>query len=34
MSADDGTLYFTLDGSDPRLVGGEIAPQALNRRER
>ena len=24
-----GTIYYTLDGSDPRLPGGEIAPGAL-----
>ena len=29
MKADDGTLYYTLDGSDPRLVGGDVSPQAL-----
>lgn len=24
-----GTLYYTLDGSDPRLVGGAVSPNAL-----
>ena len=24
----EGTLYYTLDGSDPRLPGGEVAPSA------
>jgi hypothetical protein len=24
-----GTVYYTLDGTDPRLVGGAIAPGAL-----
>lgn len=24
-----GTLYYTLDGSDPRLVGGTVSPTAL-----
>jgi hypothetical protein len=28
MSAPDGTVSFTLDGSDPRLPGGEVAPGA------
>ncbi|MCA9217165.1 MAG: tandem-95 repeat protein, partial [Planctomycetales bacterium] len=26
----NGTIYFTTDGSDPRLVGGDIAPLAQN----
>lgn len=25
-----GTVYYTLDGSDPRLVGGGISPKALS----
>ena len=25
----DGTIYYTTDGSDPRLVGGAISPSAL-----
>ena len=25
----DGTIYFTVDGSDPRLVGGNVSPAAL-----
>ncbi|MCA9239882.1 MAG: CotH kinase family protein, partial [Planctomycetales bacterium] len=29
MSASAGTIYYTLDGSDPRLVGGAISPTAL-----
>ena len=28
MSSDQGDIYFTLDGSDPRLVGGRISPAA------
>jgi len=28
MSSDQGDIYFTLDGSDPRLVGGRISPVA------
>lgn len=29
MSAEDGTIYYTTDGSDPRLSGGAINPSAL-----
>ncbi len=29
MSAPAGTIYYTLDGSDPRLPGGSLNPQAL-----
>ncbi len=29
LTAPDGTIYYTLDGSDPRLVGGAVAPTAL-----
>jgi len=29
MSAPSGTVYFTTDGSDPREIGGAIAPTAL-----
>ncbi len=29
LSAAAGTVYYTLDGSDPRLRGGDIAPGAL-----
>ena len=29
LSADEGTIYFTTNGSDPRLVGGAVAPNAL-----
>lgn len=29
LTAGSGTLYYTLDGSDPRLPGGGIAPGAL-----
>ena len=29
MTAPAGTLYYTLDGSDPRLRGGAVAPGAL-----
>jgi hypothetical protein len=27
--ASEGTVYYTLDGSDPRLAGGALNPQAL-----
>ncbi len=29
ISAPDGALYYTLDGTDPRLPGGEIHPDAV-----
>lgn len=29
LSAGGGTIFYTLDGSDPRLPGGDIAPTAL-----
>src|SRR4029078_12729122 len=29
MSTSVGTIYYTLDGSDPRLTGGGISPAAL-----
>ncbi len=29
ISAAKGTIYYTLDGSDPRLPGGAVAPAAL-----
>lgn len=29
ISASSGTIYYTLDGSDPRVPGGAIAPTAL-----
>ncbi len=29
FSASAGTIYYTLDGSDPRLAGGNISPAAL-----
>ncbi len=29
ISANSGTVYYTLDGSDPRLTGGAISPSAL-----
>ena len=29
ISADDGVIYYTLDGSDPREIGGEIANTAV-----
>jgi len=29
LSAPEGTLYYTLDGSDPRLSGGAVSPQAV-----
>ena len=28
MSAEQGAVYYTLDGSDPRLVGGGVSPVA------
>ena len=28
LSSTNGTIYYTLDGTDPRLAGGGIAPQA------
>ena len=28
MSAPGGTVYYTLDGSDPRLMGGAVSPAA------
>ena len=28
MSAPVGTIYYTLDGSDPRLTGGELGSTA------
>ena len=28
MSAAQGEVYYTLDGSDPRLIGGKISPVA------
>ena len=29
MSAPAGTIFYTLDGSDPREVGGAVNPTAL-----
>jgi hypothetical protein len=29
MNANDGTIYYTLDGTDPRLAGGSISPNAI-----
>jgi hypothetical protein len=29
ISAPTGTIYYTLDGSDPRLLGGTVSPRAL-----
>lgn len=29
ISAGSGTIYYTLDGTDPRLVGGNLSPTAL-----
>lgn len=29
LTADVGTIYYTLDGTDPRLPGGGVAPGAL-----
>lgn len=28
LAADQGTIYYTLDGSDPRQVGGGVSPDA------
>jgi hypothetical protein len=28
MKASGGTIYYTIDGSDPRQKGGEVSPQA------
>ena len=28
MSTEQGAVYYTLDGSDPRLVGGGVSPVA------
>ena len=28
MKAPEGTIYFTTDGSDPRLLGGKTSPSA------
>lgn len=30
ISAGSGTIYYTLDGSDPRLAGGSLSPTALS----
>ncbi len=32
LEASAGTIYFTVDGSDPRLAGGAVAPGALAHR--
>ncbi|MCP4192926.1 MAG: tandem-95 repeat protein [Planctomycetaceae bacterium] len=29
LSAAQGNIYYTTDGSDPRLIGGEISPTAM-----
>jgi hypothetical protein len=29
MSAPAGTIYYTLDGSDPRMIGGGLSPTAI-----
>ena len=29
MNASAGTIYYTLDGSDPRLANGAISPAAI-----
>ncbi len=29
MTADEGLIYYTIDGSDPRLFGGGVNPNAL-----
>jgi hypothetical protein len=28
MSAAQGTIYYTLDGTDPRMIGGKPSPTA------
>jgi hypothetical protein len=33
MACLDGKIYYTLDGSDPRLPGGTISPKALEYKE-
>ncbi len=29
LTAEDGTIYYTLDGTDPRLMGGSLNPSAI-----
>jgi len=29
LSGSGGTIYYTLDGSDPRLIGGNVSPSAM-----
>ncbi len=29
LAAEEGTIYYTLDGTDPRLPGGELHPNAI-----
>ena len=33
LSAAEGTIYFTTDGTDPRLPGGSVSPQAIEYRQ-
>jgi hypothetical protein len=33
MACLDGKIYYTLDGSDPRLSGGAISPKANEYKE-
>ena len=28
LTATDGTIYYTVDGTDPRLPGGKLSPAA------
>ena len=28
MTAEKGTIYYTMDGTDPRMIGGSISPKA------
>ncbi len=32
LSVDAGTIYYTLDGSDPRMIGSEVNPAAVEYR--
>ena len=30
ITASEGTTYYTIDGSDPRLFGGKLSPKAAS----